>query len=325
VQLQNLRFRLQQVAINEYGTVFPAPHVKTFTAISVMTWYCVLAIATLNSAPDAAPTGQRHALIICGHPGDDAHQELFAGSVNRIRHALTSRLGFDAGLIRIQFGSRENQQPTIAGAHGRATRTEIEAEVQRLAMSLKPNDTLWVIVMGHAHFDGREAFLNLPGPDVNYKQLGELFRNISCRQQVFFVTTPASGFVIKTLSRPGHIVITATEADLELNETLFHGSLAKVLEEIEPGEKYDTDKDSRLSVFDLYIAVTRDVIQQYLDDMLIPTEHAQLDDNGDGRGTEVQIDYLTPEQGGREERDKSRQHRRDNRDGAVAATIALRS
>ncbi len=29
-------------------------------------------------------------------------------------------------------------------------------------------------------------------------------------------------------------------------------------------------------------------MRRYVEDELIPTEHAQLDDNGDGRGTEVQ-------------------------------------
>jgi len=67
----------------------------------------------------------------------------------------------------------------------------------------------------------------------------------------------------------------------------------------------------------------RDVAQRYLDDMLISTEHALLDDNGDGRGTELHIDYLTPEQGGRAERDKRRPKVRPNRDGRVSANLAL--
>jgi hypothetical protein len=118
-------------------------------------------------------------------------------------------------------------------------------------------------------------------------------------------------------------VITATEAELELNETLFHSSLAKVLNEIELNDQYDADKDARLSVFDLYIAVVRDVVQRYLDEMLIPTEHAQLDDNGDGRGTEVQIDYLTAEQGGREEGRKRQPRIGEETDGQLAKRLEL--
>jgi hypothetical protein len=50
---------------------------------------------------------------------------------------------------------------------------------------------------------------------------------------------------------------------------------------------------------DLYLAVVRGVMMIYKSQENIPTEHAQLDDNGDGRETELQTDYLEPELGGR--------------------------
>ena len=40
-------------------------------------------------------------------------------------------------------------------------------------------------------------------------------------------------------------------------------------------------------------------MQQYVDEENLPTEHAKLDDNGDGRGSEIQEPYLAPELGGR--------------------------
>jgi hypothetical protein len=271
--------------------------------------------------PESA--GEKRVLIICGHPGDDEHERMFADSVSRIRDALVSRFGFASDAIRVQFGSKEGEEPAVPNAHGRATREEIENEAQRLAAELNAQDTLWVIVLGHAHFDGRVSFLNLPGRDVTFQEFAELFHAITCRQQLFVLTNPLSGFAIKPLSRPGRIVITATEADLELNETLFHSSLAKVLNEIELNDQYDADKDARLSVFDLYIAVVRDVVPRYLDEMLIPTEHAQLDDNGDGRGAEVQIDYLTPEQGGREGGRKQQPRIGEETDGQLAKRLEL--
>jgi hypothetical protein len=41
------------------------------------------------------------------------------------------------------------------------------------------------------------------------------------------------------------------------------------------------------------------VMKRYTDAGNVPTEHAQLDDNGDGRGSELQEFYLPPELGGR--------------------------
>ena len=39
-------------------------------------------------------------------------------------------------------------------------------------------------------------------------------------------------------------------------------------------------------------------MKQYVDDENLPTEHAKLDDNGDGHGSELQERYLPPELGG---------------------------
>ena len=39
-------------------------------------------------------------------------------------------------------------------------------------------------------------------------------------------------------------------------------------------------------VAELFAAVTREVESRFKSDKRIPTEHAQLDDNGDGKGTE---------------------------------------
>ncbi len=55
----------------------------------------------------------------------------------------------------------------------------------------------------------------------------------------------------------------------------------------------------------------------------IPTEHALLDDNGDGRGTEVQLDYLDPELGGRA-RLGWRPRLKPSADGALAAPVEFR-
>jgi hypothetical protein len=40
-------------------------------------------------------------------------------------------------------------------------------------------------------------------------------------------------------------------------------------------------------------------MKRYVDDEKLPTEHARLDDNGDGHGSELQESYLPPELGGR--------------------------
>ena len=123
-----------------------------------------------------------------------------------------------------------------------------------------------------------------------------LFEGIPAKEQVFWITTSASGFFLKPLAKTGRVAISATEADQEVNETLFPLALADML--AAPPPEADRDKDGTLSVFELYLAVVADVMRRYVEDELIPTEHAQLDDNGDGRPSEIQMRFLPPESGG---------------------------
>jgi hypothetical protein len=91
------------------------------------------------------------------------------------------------------------------------------------------------------------------------------------------------------------VVVSATEPDLETNETLFPSSLARLLETFPEDSVHDVDKDGVYSLLDLYLAVALDVARRYSEEMLLATEHAQLDDNGDGRGSELQLQYYAEE------------------------------
>jgi hypothetical protein len=283
------------------------PNLNSWLRASSCVWaICVLAgwSAALADEPRSGPgepsatVGTRRALIVCGLPGDDDHRQLFAETVEKLHKALTEKYGFAASDVLVRFGveSKPGDGPALAKARGLSTREGIAADVDELRKRLKPEDTLWVIVLGHAHYDSRHSHLNLPGPDLDERAFGKLFEGLKAREQVFFITTPASGFFLKPLAATGRIVITATEPDQEVNETLFPHALADVLNT--PSEGIDRDKDGKVSIFELYLAVVANVMKRYVDDENLPTEHAKLDDNGDGHGSELQESYLPPELGG---------------------------
>lgn len=268
------------------------------TALRTLLLTLVTPALCFAQEPPAVP-GVKRALILCGHPGDQAHATLYSTTIRDLRTQLVGKLGFAEEHIHLQFGGtwpEEAGQPALK--HGPATREALEAEAADLRTALKPEDTLWVIVMGHAHHDGRKTQLNLPDLDITSIEFGKLFAGLECREQVFFVTTSVSGFFLKPLAAKGRIVITATEADYETNETVFSRALADELAKLSP-DYPDQDKDNLRTLFDLYIGIAKNVAQRYTDEMALATEHSQLDDNGDGRGTEIQIDYLPVEQGGR--------------------------
>lgn len=265
----------------------------------------------------------RRALIVCGHPGDETHREMYAQTVERLRDALESQYRFATSEIRILFGTATGlgDEPALADCVGAATGEAIRAEAARLCARASPEDAVWVIVIGHAHFDGRQVYFNLPGGDISVDAFGNLFDSLQAGEQVFWLTTCLSGFAVKPISRKGRIVIAATRANLENNETVFPLGLADVLTASLSADD-DRDGDGRLTIFDLYIHVVRAVMLRYKAAGSIPTEHAQLDDNGDGRGAELQIDYLEPELGGRAGLSRLAKVR-PGRDGALSAATSL--
>jgi hypothetical protein len=251
-----------------------------------------------SSAAKSNAAGIKRALIICGLPGDVDHRKLFAQTVEKLHKALTGRYGFAPEQVLVRFGvdKQSDDGPALKSARGLSNSAGIMADVNELRKRLNPSDTLWVIVLGHGHYDGRHSHLNIPGPDLDERAFAKTFEGLKAREQLFLIGTPASGFFLKPLAASGRIVITATEPDQEVNETLFPLALAEVL--AAPPEGIDRDKNGKISVFELYLAVVANVMKQYADAENLPTEHAKLDDNGDGHGSELQESYLPPELGG---------------------------
>ncbi|MFV0444211.1 MAG: hypothetical protein ACK5Q5_11640 [Planctomycetaceae bacterium] len=242
--------------------------------------------------------GQLRLLVLCGHPGDAEFRQRFADSVEQLATGLESQWGFDRRYMTVLFGGADMETdggPYPQAATGPCTLTRVRETVAAVGAELQPDDRIWVVLGGHALFDGRDVWWNLPETDPNQDELAELFARWNCRQTVYFITTPASGLLARPLSRPGRVVICATEASAELQAPYYLEELAKVVAgPIEP-DAADLDGDGQFSLLDLYLLISRTVSQRYLDEQFIITEHAQLDDNGDGRFTEVQRRFFPRE------------------------------
>jgi hypothetical protein len=224
------------------------------------------------------PKGQ--VLILVSLPGDEEHERLFPPIVKQWREWLTGKLGFDPAEIHVLYG--EKAQPEISSEP--ISREAIAKEVERVKQTLQPDDRLWVFFLGHANFDGERAWFHLPGPDIDEAELGKLFSGIDCREQIFWLTNMESGRFVKNISAKGRIVIAATRSSNEDNETEFPQAISAMAEK--SAEELDIDKDGKLSALELYYRIFVEVQARYNVDKRVPTEHSQLDDNGDGVGTE---------------------------------------
>ena len=268
---------------------------------------------------EIVPPKQRHALILCGHPGDAEHVKSFGETVRKLNDGLAKTLEIPTERQYVLFGA--DRPKDLPGATGPATREAVIAKIADVRKAVRPEDGLWVICLGHCHHDGRKAWWNLPGPDINAAEFGKLFTDLACREQVFVMTMSLSGYFLAPLSRPDRIVIVATEADAETNETTFPSVFAQHLAGGLKLADHDVDKDGKLSLFDLYVSVAKEIAQNYASAEQLATEHQQIDDDGDGVGHEPQSAYLPEEQGGSPPDKKSNRPR--PRDGLRAARILL--
>lgn len=225
---------------------------------------------------------RRHVLIVVGLAGDESHDERFQTTVGRWCDWLVKHAGVIADDITILSGREESngQRP--------ATAEVIRDVAADLADRVEERDAVWVFLVGHGSQDQRDGWFHLPGADLSAATWADLFVPLKASEQVFWLTHSGSGSFLKPMSRPGRIVITATDPDGEVNETRFPHALAEVM-----GRDFIDSPDERSSappqttLLGLFQAASRHVHESFARDQLVPTEHAQLDDNGDGEGTEA--------------------------------------
>jgi hypothetical protein len=139
---------------------------------------------------------------------------------------------------------------------------------------------LFVFLIGHGAFDGKEAKFNLVGPDLSAGEYHNLLSSLPTRSVVVFDMTSASGEFVKPLAATGRIIITATRSGQEQNATRFTEFLIAALGATDA----DTDQDGRISVLETFTYANRLTANFYTRAGRLATEHALLEDNGDGVG-----------------------------------------
>lgn len=217
-------------------------------------------------------------LVVTGLSGEPQYAAAFATFGSSIVDAARTRWGLpDSSIVYLA----ESPAADPARISGRATREGILAALDRFAASTGAGDVVVVLFMGHGSEQGDVARLNLPGRDLTAPDLAAALRPFARQTLVIVNAASASGGFLKPLAGPRRTVITATKSGFERNATLFGGFFAKAL----AGDEADTDKNGRVSVAEAYEYARREVARAYEGDNRLLTEHAQIDDNGDGVGS----------------------------------------
>jgi len=165
--------------------------------------------------------------------------------------------------------------------------TESDSQLDRARLqetlakqSEQTSAALWLVLIGHGTFDGRAAKFNLRGPDISAGDLAEWLKPMK-RPVAVIDTASSSAPFLKELSSPERTVITATKSGFEQNFTRFGQYLAEAV--VDP--RADLDKDGQTSLLEAFLSASHAVSEFYSAAGRLATEHALLDDNGDGLGT----------------------------------------
>jgi len=254
----------------------------------------LLVVATARaSAQDAI-----HLLVVTGLSGERS----FAASFNTSATTLlaTARSRWEVPPAQAIWLAESLEAGEAGEVHGVATRETIEAAFDSMAARSAAGDVMLVVLVGHGSGEGIESRLSLPGPDPTAADYGRWLDRLTGRRVAIINAASASGDFLPVLSAANRVVITATRSATERNATTF---MTHFTHGIASGEA-DANRDGQLTLLEAYDYARRAVDEAYTRDSRLLTEHAQLDDDGDGKGT---ADTSVPEAA----------------DGRVAARIVL--
>ncbi len=243
------------------------------TVLWAALWLCYQPLAAQEN---------RWALLVGGISGDEELQAEFLQWIRDLHETLEGSLGFRKDQIVVFF-----DEPQLAPdiVRDKSTQANLRKVSRELAGTDREIDTLFVFIVGHGSFDGRNYKLNLPGPDPEAKDLAEMLESIPARRIAVVNATTCSGASVKDLSGKGRIIVTATKSGREKNKTYMGAFFIEALKNMDA----DTDKNNRISILEAFTYAKRRTEEYYRNRGNLQSEHPVLDDNGDGEAHAVPL------------------------------------
>ena len=228
--------------------------------VIVFSWLIVSASAVPAFAQ------QTHLLVITGVPGDEEHTAQFQKWATTFIDAAKTKDAVPAANIT----ALSEKQSTKAG---------VEKAFADLTARVKPDDGVVVLLIGHGSFNGTQGAFNLPGPDLTVDEWTKLLGRFPSQHVAFINTSSSSGAFLPALASPGRVVVTATKTGGERNETMFPEFFVAAFND----PSADRDRNGHVSIAEAFDYAKTKVAQAFQQKGLLLTEHAVMDDGGQGR------------------------------------------
>lgn len=241
---------------------------------------------------------QTTVVVVTGVGGSPGYDSTFHAWATTLLDAATLRYGVPPTQTILLAADTARADGRAAGP---STKTRLTETLARISRSLPADGQLVLVLIGHGSYRDGVSRFNIPGADLTAEELARALAAFGDREVVVANLSSASGEFLKALSGPHRIVITATKSGMERNASMFGGHFAEAF----AGNDADADNDGRVSILEAFNYAAAETAREYERDKKLLTEHAQLDDNGDGKGS------ATPS--------------RDGPDGMRAAVLLLSS
>ena len=209
---------------------------------------------------------QTHLLVITGVPGDEEHAQKFQKWAKTFIDAAKEKDAVPEANITLL-------------ADKQATKAGIDKAFADLSARLKPSDAVLVLLLGHGSFNGAQAAFNHFGPDLTVEEWTKLLARLPSQRVAFVNTSSSSGAFLPAVAAPGRVVITATKTGGERNETQFPEFFVAAFGD----PAADRDRNGHVSVGEAFEYAKARVVQAFQQKGLLLTEHAVMEDGGDGR------------------------------------------
>jgi hypothetical protein len=240
-----------------------ASALRYLICMAAFQWSDCTAIAQPPAA--ASQPVKQQLIVVIGAPGTEEYRSTFNAWGTRWQTA--AQLG---GADCITIGAEADTMSDI----------EVLTNAVHDSISVETAEPLWIVFIGHGTFDGRMARFNLKGPDVSAEKLAELLRPAR-RPLAFIACASCSAPFLNALSAPGRIVISATKDGNQIQYSRFGDAMSQAISGLEA----DINRDGQTSLLEAWLFAARRTADFYATEGRLATEHALLDDNGDGKGT----------------------------------------
>ncbi len=221
---------------------------------------------------------QTYLVLITGLGGEPRFCARFHETAVTLADAAVARHGVHRDRVTY-LGARPALDPARITA--RSTKDTIVMTLGDLAERAESGAAVVIVLIGHGSQSGGPPKFNIPGPDLTAPEFAALLDRFPTQRVVVVNTTSASGGWIRSLSAPNRTIVTATRSGIERHESYFGTHFAAAF----VSDDADTDQNGRTSILEAFEYARREVRRIYESDNRLLTEHALIDDNGDGEGS----------------------------------------